>query len=258
MGSDSSDATKGVTGVSLPLFLVGAGELPASGRFELGGDEGRHAAKVRRLRVGEHLELADGAGVLAGCVVTDVGVGLVVDVLAVRTVPASAPRLTVVQALPKGDRGELAVELMTELGVDVVVPWAAERSIAKWEGMKAGRNQERWAAHAREAAKQARRSWVPLVEAPVDSAAVAARIRDAAVAIVLHEAATAPLTETALPSAGELVLVVGPEGGVSDKELTQFQEAGARSCRLGPEVLRTSTAGAAALAVLAARLGRWS
>ena len=244
--------------MSLPLFLVEPGELPASGRYELGGEEGRHAAKVRRLRVGEHLELADGVGVLAECVVLEVGAGLVVDVLTVHVVPAPSPRLTVVQALPKGDRGELAVELMTELGVDAIVPWAAERCVAKWDGPKAARNHERWAAHALQAAKQARRPWVPSVESIADTTSVAARIHAATEALVLHEAATEPLTGRALPEVGELILVVGPEGGISDTELTLFQEAGAHRCRLGPEVLRTSTAGAAALAVLAAQLGRWS
>lgn len=243
--------------MSLPLFLVGHGELPVSGRFVLGGDEGRHAAKVRRLRVGEHLQLADGAGVLAQCVVTEVGAGLTVDVLSVHRVPAPSPKLTVVQALPKGERGELAVELTTELGVDEIVPWAAERCIARWDGARAQRNRERWEAHAREAAKQARRPWVPVVEPIADTTAVLARARSAH-AIVLHEAATDPLTGLDLPSDGEVLVIVGPEGGVSDSELTLFHEAGTRSCRLGPEVLRTSTAGAAALAVLSGRLGRWS
>lgn len=242
----------------MPLFLVESGALPASGTYVLDGEEGRHAAKVRRLRVGEHLELADGAGVVAQCVVVEVGAGLVVDVRSVRTVPVPSPRLTVVQALPKGDRGELAVELMTELGVDAIVPWAAQRCVAKWEGAKAQRNAERWAAHAREAAKQARRPWVPSVEPLVDSAGVIARIRSADAAFVLHEAATEPLTALPPVRAGELLLVVGPEGGISDEELTMLQEAGARGYRLGSEVLRTSTAGAAALAALSVRLGRWS
>lgn len=242
--------------MTLPLFLVPAGALPAAGRFELGGDEGRHAAKVRRLRVGEQLELADGAGVLARCAVVGVGAGLTVDVLERRAVPAPAVLVTLAQALPKGERGELAVELATELGVDAIVPWASARCIAKWDGPKAARNRERWEAHAREAAKQARRSWVPTVEALTDTAALAARAAGVC-AIVLHEAATEPLAAVPLPEAGEVLLVVGPEGGIADDELTRFQAAGARTCRLGPEVLRTSTAGAAALAALSVRLGRW-
>lgn len=243
--------------MTVPLFLVGPGELPSSGRFLLGGDEGRHAAKVRRLRVGEHLQLADGAGVLAQCAVAEVGDGLTVDVLSVRTVPAPSPKLTVVQGLPKGDRGELAVELTTELGVDEIVPWAAERCVAKWEGDKAQRGQQRWGAHAREAAKQARRPWVAVVGPIVDTATVVARVHDS-YAVVLHEAASDALTALELPGSGEVLVVVGPEGGISDKELTLLQGAGAWPCRLGPEVLRTSTAGAAALAVLSVRLGRWS
>ncbi|MGQ0465758.1 MAG: 16S rRNA (uracil(1498)-N(3))-methyltransferase [Sporichthyaceae bacterium] len=241
--------------MSLPLFLVAQGELPEAGRYELGGDEGRHAAKVRRLRIGEQLELGDGAGVVARCEVVAVGAGLTVEVLERRVVPAPAVRVTLAQALPKGERGELAVELATELGVDAIVPWAAARCVAKWEGPKAARNAERWAAHAREAAKQARRPWVPTVEPLADTAALVAR---GAHAIVLHEAATEPLVEVPLPEAGEILLVVGPEGGISEDELARLAEAGARTCRLGTEVLRTSTAGAAALAALSVRLGRWA
>jgi 16S rRNA (uracil1498-N3)-methyltransferase len=241
-----------------PVFLVEPGALPRAGSYLLDGDEGRHAARVRRLRVGERLELSDGAGVMAECVVVDVGTGLTVEVCSVHVVPAASPRLTVVQALPKGDRGELAVELMTELGVDTIVPWAAERCVARWDGAREQRGRQRWAVHAREAAKQARRAWVPLVAAGADSVAVADRIRAADATLVLHEAANVPLTTVVLPSAGEVVLVVGPEGGLSDQELTLFQDAGGRDVRLGLEVLRTSTAGAAALAALAVRLGRWS
>lgn len=242
--------------MTLPLFLVPPGDLPAAGRFELGGEEGRHAAKVRRLRVGEGLELADGAGVLARCEVVVVGAGLIVDVLERRVVAAPAVRVTLAQALPKGERGELAVELATELGVDAVIPWAAARCVAKWDGPKAARNRERWEAHAREAAKQARRPWVPTVEPLADTNALAARAAGIC-AIVLHEAATEPLADVPLPETGEVLFVVGPEGGIADDELTRLREAGARVCRLGPEVLRTSTAGAAALAALSVRLGRW-
>jgi 16S rRNA (uracil1498-N3)-methyltransferase len=248
--------------VSVPLFLIGPGELPTSGRCLLSGAEGHHAAKVRRLRVGEALELSDGCGVLAECVVLEVGAGLVVDVRTVRTLPAPAPRLVVAQALPKGDRGELAVELMTEIGVDAIVPWAAARCVSVWAGDKAPRAAGRWAAHAREAAKQARRPWVPIVEPLTDTHTLGTRVAAAALAVVLQESATeplsgVPLSSVLLPAAGEVLLIVGPEGGITAEELTVFQDAGARVCRLGPEVLRTSTAGVAALASLLPRTGRW-
>jgi 16S rRNA (uracil1498-N3)-methyltransferase len=236
-----------------PLFLVD--ELPDADRFDLTGDEGRHAARVRRLAVRELLVVGDGRGALADCVVVGVlGEGLSVEVTARRVVPAPDPRLVVVQALPKGERAELAVETMTELGVDEIVPWAAARCVTQWQGARAGKALERWRRTAREAAKQSRRAWVPAVSALADTAAVAARMRTA---LVLHESATTPLPSVALPTAGELLVVVGPEGGITDAELEGFAAAGATAVRLGEPVLRTSTAGAAALAALSLRLGRW-
>jgi 16S rRNA (uracil1498-N3)-methyltransferase len=240
--------------VSAPLFLVEPGSLSV-GVIEVGGAEGRHAVKVRRLRVGEAVDLADGDGVLGhGVVAAAVGDVLTVEVRQLETLTAPVPRLVVAQALPKGDRGELAVELMTELGVDAIVPWAASRCVTVWSGERGEKARGRWAVHAREAAKQSRRPRVPAIESLATTKALAAR--DAAI-LVLHEEATAPLTAAELPAAGEVLLVVGPEGGISAEELTAFQDVGGRVCRLGAEVLRTSTAGPAALAVLSLRFGRW-
>jgi 16S rRNA (uracil1498-N3)-methyltransferase len=174
-----------------------------------------------------------------------------------RTVePPPALRLVLVQALPKAERGELAVELATEVGVDEVVPWVAARCVMQWKGERGERQHARWAATAREAAKQSRRAWVPPVGPLHTTSQVAARIA-AARALVLHEAGEQPLTASGLPADGELLLVVGPEGGIDERELDAFAAAGAATVRLGPTVLRTSTAGAAALAVLSARTGRW-
>ena len=167
------------------------------------------------------------------------------------------PRLVVVQALPKGDRAELAVETMTELGVDEIVPWSAARSITRWDGPRGQKALDRWRRTAREAAKQSRRAWVPAVAELAGTAAVVERLAGAA-ALVLHEAATATLAGADLPTSGELIVVVGPEGGISDDELDRFAAAGATPVRLGDPVLRTSTAGAAALAALSLRLGRWA
>jgi 16S rRNA (uracil1498-N3)-methyltransferase len=165
----------------------------------------------------------------------------------------------VVQGIAKGERGELAVQAMTEIGVDEIVPWAASRSVAQWRGERGDKARGRWAATAREAAKQARRAWLPAVAGDPDCSTkqVAARLTRAAAAFVLHEEATDRLTAADLPGAGEIVVVVGPEGGISDVELGAFVAAGASAVRLGDSVLRTSTAGAAALSVLSARLGRW-
>ena len=244
--------------MSAPLFLVDS--LPTGSSFTLDGPEGHHAATVQRLRAGETLLLADGRGGTVHAEVTAVGRGSVDVTVTGRTQePAADPRLTVVQGIAKGDRGELAVQAMTEVGVDEIVPWAASRSVAQWRGDRGVKARDKWAATAREAAKQARRAWLPTVAGTPDCSTkqVAARLTGAAAAFVLHEEATERLTAAALPAAGEIVLVVGPEGGVSDAEVATFREAGAVPVRLGDAVLRTSTAGVAALAVLAARLGRW-
>ncbi|MEU1838423.1 16S rRNA (uracil(1498)-N(3))-methyltransferase [Micromonospora chersina] len=244
--------------MSAPLFLVEA--LPTGDTLTLDGPEGHHAATVQRLRVGEELLLADGRGGTATAVVSAVGRGtLDLRVTSRGYVDASVPRLVVVQGIAKGDRGELAVQAMTEVGVDEIVPWAASRSVTQWRGDRGVRAREKWAATAREAAKQARRPWLPVVAGTPDESTttVTRRIAGAAAAFVLHEEAEERLTTVELPDAGEIVLVVGPEGGIAPTELTAFEEAGARPVRLGPSVLRTSTAGVAALTVLSTRLSRW-
>lgn len=238
-----------------PLFLVDT--VPDGDHFSLLGDEGHHAARVRRLGVGEQVIVGDGAGTVLHCAVTQVRPdGLELRVSSRVAHPAPSPRLVLVQALPKGDRGELAVELATELGVDEIVPWAASRCITQWAGARGAKSQARWARTAIEAAKQSRRPWLPVVTPQATTSEVAARLRGSC-ALVLHESAPAPLASVPLPHAGDIAVVVGPEGGVSDEELACFADAGALAVRLGDPVLRTSTAGAAALAALSVRLGRW-
>ena len=247
--------------------------LPVSEDVVLGGAEGRHAATVRRVSVGEQIVIGDGRGRFRPAEVVAVGRDtLTLRCEPVQSVPAADPRLVVVQALPKGDRAELAVELLTELGVDEIVPWAAQRSIPRWRGERAVKSRQRWLSAAREAGKQSRRAWFPVIGEPADMSAVVDLIVRSAVAFTLHEQATAPLVAAALPGPGDtgdigvnggigvigdIVVIVGPEGGVSPEEVEAFEAAGARSVRLGEPVLRTSSAGAAALAVLSARLGRW-
>jgi 16S rRNA (uracil1498-N3)-methyltransferase len=244
--------------VSAPLFLVDV--LPGGSAFTLTGPEGHHAADVQRLRPGEALILSDGHGGTASATVTAVRRGSVdVEVTAPSRAVPPDPRLVVVQAVAKGDRGELAVQAMTEVGVDEIVPWAASRSVVQWRRERGAKSRERWVATAREAAKQARRAWLPVIAGDPDCSTkkVAARLSAAAAAFVLHEAAPDRLTGAELPSTGEIVLVVGPEGGIADAELEVFAAAGASAVRLGDSVLRTSTAGVAALSVLSARLSRW-
>jgi 16S rRNA (uracil1498-N3)-methyltransferase len=239
--------------VSDPLFLVPV--IPAGDTGVLDGPEGHHAADVARLRVGEALVLADGAGGTARAVVTAVAKGrleLRITERAYREPPD--PRLVVVQGIAKGDRGELAVQAMTEVGVDAFVPWAAARSVVQWRSDRGEKARQRWVDTAREAAKQARRAWVPVVGPAESTVEVATRL---ATGLVLHEEATAALSTVDLPATGDIAVVVGPEGGIAPDELAAFVAAGARLVRLGPTVLRTSTAGVAAAAVLSARLGRW-
>ena len=239
-----------------PLFLVPPGDLTAR-VVTLSGPEGHHAAAVRRLRTGERADVGDGAGTIAEGVVTQVGKDSVtLDIAAVHTFPPPDPRLTVAQALPKGDRGELAVELMTEIGVDAIIPWAAERSITRWQAERGAKALAKWRATAREAAKQSRRPWLPEVTELSTLRSLAERA-SAAAAIILEADAPARLHELPLPGTGEILLIVGPEGGISPAERAALKESGAVEARLGPTVLRTSTAGAAAAAILLSRTPRW-
>jgi 16S rRNA (uracil1498-N3)-methyltransferase len=239
-----------------PVFLVPPGDLTA-GVITLTGPEGHHAAAVRRLRPGERADVSDGAGTLAEGVVTGTGKDYVtLGIRALHTVPPPQPRLTVAQALPKGDRGELAVELMTEIGVDAIIPWAAQRSITKWQADRGAKALAKWRATAREAAKQSRRAWLPEVTDLATTASLARRV-STAYAIVLEADAPAKLHELPLPESGEVLLLVGPEGGISPAERAALRDAGATEARLGPTVLRTSTAGAAAAAILLTRTARW-
>jgi 16S rRNA (uracil1498-N3)-methyltransferase len=233
-----------------PLFFADADVLRDSstgGRFLLDGAEGHHAAAVRRLRVGERLDLSDGAGLVCAAEVAAVAPHAIEARILSRTrLSPATPRLTVVQALAKGDRDQRAVETLTEVGVDTILPWQASRSVVRWR------------ATAREAAKQARRPVLPDIPDAVELAGVVARLSSpAAFGVVLHEAADRPLARLAVPRDGEIVLVVGPEGGLTEDELAAFDAAGATAYRLGPTVLRTSTAGTVAAAVLLAGCGRW-
>ncbi|WP_448262932.1 16S rRNA (uracil(1498)-N(3))-methyltransferase [Microbacterium aurum] len=233
-------------------------DAPVGAEIVITGAEAHHAAAVRRVRVGEEVTVGDGRGLWLEAVVTDVAPKRVVAAVTARTShPAAAPRLVLVQALAKGDRDELAIQAATELGVDEIVPWQAARSVSRWDQAKAAKGVARWQTIVREAAKQAHRAWVPVVSAPVSTAQLAARA--ASRMLVLEPTASVPLSGVALApdDARDLVLVVGPEGGIAPEELVALTDAGATGARLGATVLRTSTAGPAALAVLNARLGRW-
>ncbi|MCI3269741.1 16S rRNA (uracil(1498)-N(3))-methyltransferase [Streptomyces cylindrosporus] len=248
--------------MTAPVFVVDQ-LADTGGEFVLDGPEGRHAVSVKRLQPGETVVLTDGAGRWAEC---EVLAAEGKDRLTVRPGPVTeepepAPRITVVQALPKGDRGELAVETMTEVGVDGIVPWQAARCITQWKGERGLKALGKWRATAREAGKQSRRVRFPEVADAATTKQVAALLAKADFAAVLHsdfEHASTSLATAELPAQGEIVLVVGPEGGVAKDELALFEEAGAKAYVMGPTVMRTSTAGTAAAALLLGRTGRWS
>lgn len=237
-------------------------EVPEPGAIAvLDGPEGRHAATVRRIRVGEPITLSDGRGVLAESeVVAAQRDRLDLRVLNRTVAQPVSPRVTVVQALPKSDRSELAVELMTEAGADAIIPWQAARCIANWEG-KAGKAVDKWRAAARTAARQSRRAYIPEVAELHRTRDLVEQVRkaraDGAIVAALHESGTGRFTELPFDGAPEVVLIVGPEGGLDAAELTGLAEAGADIVLLGPTVLRTSTAAAVALGALGALTPRW-
>ena len=245
--------------MSRPVYVQEFPTPPTVGEvIELTGDEGRHAVSVKRTGVGEQIELVDGHGTRAVITVTGVSgkdrLTGVVDCAA--NEPASRPTVTVIQALPKAARSELTVDLLTQAGADVIVPWQAGRSVANW-GKKQDKGLAKWRAAARAAAKQSRRSRIPEITPVADQAAVAVLIQAAPLALMLHEDATGKITDQSVAQVDSVVLIIGPEGGISPAELDAFTTAGAHPVRLGPEVLRTASAGMVALAALGAVTDRW-
>jgi 16S rRNA (uracil1498-N3)-methyltransferase len=256
--------------VSNPVFFTGAGaldELVPGGRFVLHGPEARHAVTVKRLAPGEAVDIADGAGKrLTGTVVSASPAELTVECSALVVEDQPHIRLVLVQALAKGDRDELAVETATELGIDAVVPWQSERSIVRWKGERAAKAHAKWQSVVTAAAKQARRAWIPEVRAAVETPGLVAAVAAANLAVILHEDAVRPLRSVleswqathADTGPLEILLIVGPEGGISPREVTRLCDAGAVTALLGHHVLRSSTAGPAALVLASDVLGRWT
>ncbi|MBH0115690.1 16S rRNA (uracil(1498)-N(3))-methyltransferase [Salinibacterium sp. NG253] len=233
------------------------GDASVGDAVSLGNAEARHAVTVSRLKVGEVIAISNGAGlVVSGPVVTAEHTQLTIEVAEVQQSPRRTPAVFLAQALAKADRDELAVQVATELGVDGVIPWSAARSISRWQGPKVAKGRDRWAAIVREASKQSLRTWLPDVLDLVTTKQLAAFASTTRM-LVLEPTATETLAELEVDDR-DIVVVVGPEGGVADHELALLTAAGASMIRLGSEVLRTSTAGPAALAALNVKLGRWS
>jgi 16S rRNA (uracil1498-N3)-methyltransferase len=239
-----------------PLFLLD--ELPDGAELLVDGAEGRHAVEVLRLAPGEPVRVGDGRGTVAeGNVLAAGAEGLRVAVHSRLLVPQPEPEFVLVQALPKGDHGPLAVDLATELGVDRIVPWAAARCVTRWREDRVAKGVAKWRSVARAASKQSRRPRVPDVTEPMTTRQVCGLLAEADLAVVLHEQGRRPLADLQVPRQGSIAVVVGPEGGLTDGEVVAFRAAGAQPVRLGAEVLRTSTAGAAALAALSVTT-RWA
>ncbi|MCZ2824569.1 MULTISPECIES: 16S rRNA (uracil(1498)-N(3))-methyltransferase [unclassified Modestobacter] len=251
-----SQAPDALSADGAPLFLLDA--VPPGDVLTVDGAEGRHAVDVLRLGAGERVRVSDGQGLLVeGSVLAAEGSALRVQVLARHEVPAPQPEFVLVQALPKGDRGPLAVDLATELGVDRIVPWTAARCVTRWREDRVDKGLAKWRSAARAATKQARRPRVPEVTEPMSTRQVCGMLAEVDLALVLHEQARQPFAQVEVPTTGTIAVIVGPEGGLTDGEVVAFRAAGAHSVRLGAEVLRTSTAGAAALAALSVRT-RWA
>ena len=241
----------------IPLFLLEdlADPLPDVGTpVRLDGEEGRHAASVRRIRPGEMILIGDGRGRAVAGRVDEVSKTALTIRVAEQLVEARPRRHYVaVQALPKGDRGELAVEMMTEVGIAEIIPWQASRSVVRWSGDRAEKAVNRWRSTAREAAKQSRRLLVPAVREPIDTAELVQAVGSADCALILHEEATEPLAGVHLPEQGTVMIVIGPEGGIAPVEIDELVAAGGLPVSISDGVLRTSTAGVVALATVMSR-----
>ena len=243
------------------VFLVDPASLAQVGdTYVLDGPEGRHAVAVSRIEIGERIHVVDGEGTrVVGTVSEYRGKdSCLIAVESVERIPEPSPRIVVVQALPKSEHGELAVDLLTQAGVDLIVPWSASRCVTQWRGDRAEKSRAKWAQAARVATKQSRRSRTPEIRSIASLADVISIVEAASAAFVLHEEASALLGAATAPTDGDIVLVVGPEGGISPDEVAALTAVGARSVLIGATVLRSSSAGALGIAALMSRSPSWT
>ena len=252
--------------MTAPVFFLSSttlADITPGSEVTLDGPEARHAIVVQRRRTGDLIDLVDGAGLRVSVRIRDIDNGTARAIVeAIHREDEPSVRLVLVQALAKGDRDERAISVATETGVDEIVPWQAERSIVVWRGDRAAKSRARWNAAVDAATKQSRRARRPVVHDEVDSTGLAAMVRTitagGGAALVLHATAAERFADVPLPTTGKVLIAIGPEGGISDRELADLEAAGARPVRLGPHILRTSTAGPIAVAMAAERLGRWA
>lgn len=243
-----------------PMFFAEDAELASVGEtFTLTGAEAKHASVVRRMSAGEAIQLTNGRGLrIRGTVSSSAQEFVVVKVSSAVIEPKPQVQLVLVQALAKGDRDELAIQAATELGAFEVIPWQADRSVSRWEASKIAKGVQRWQQIVQEAAKQALRVWNPIVTDPVSTKQLAKQVAGFEQVLVLDPTAETGLTSVDLVASGRVAIVVGPEGGISNSELAELEAAGAIRVHLGGHILRTSTAGMAAISALQAKLGTWA
>lgn len=270
--------------MTAPTFLAPPADLMAlqpGDSYTLSGAEGRHARVVQRLTVGQRLDLVDGDGLRLKCAVAGGNPSaapsskdeLPCTVFEREAEPQPNPTITLVQGLAKGDASELAISQAVEVGADAIVPWQSEHAVVVWRADRAAKSQAKWEQAVSRAVKQSRRAYLPPVCTVVDTLALARQIRETipatpgnqatrtntnGLALILDGDAQLSLADIPLPSAGNIMVIVGPEGGISTAELTELTAAGAVPVTAGPHVMRSSTAGAVAIAAISLRLGRWS
>lgn len=239
----------------LPLFIVE--KLPSSGEVEITGDEARHAISAVRIKVNELISLSDGRGAKATAEVLEVDrKSLRAKIVDHKFKEPSAIKLSVLQALTKGDRARETVELLTEAGVDQIFPWAAKRSIGQWKDDHDSHS--KWQTWAREATKQSRRSWIPEVATVQTQDSIRDRFAEFDLVLLFHESESVKLSSILREKNVQSVLIIiGPEGGIAEEEVSFFCAAGAISVSMGEPVFRSAHAGAAALAAVQTALGIW-
>ena len=218
-------------------------------------DDAHHAIKVLRLKLGEVIKISDGVNKwVSGSIIEISKKELMISISERGDFEEKKPELVLVQAVTKSERNKEMLELAIEAGVDRIIPWQAERSISKWQSDSA----QKWEIGIKEACKQARQVRLPKLMPMLTTAGVVQLLSKDARIIVFHESASEKFAQLQLPeSLASIYLVIGPEGGISQSELSIFENGGSKIVRLGETVLRSAHAGFAAISAVQTKLGRW-
>ena len=237
----------------LSLFFVD--QISSGSTQELSGDEGHHAVKVMRLQIGEQIKIADNLGNWVSGAITEVGKkSLKINVSERGNAEHLKPELILVQAVTKSDRTKEMLELLTVAGADQIIPWQAQRCISKWKSDST----DKWLTTIKESAKQARRVKLPVLSDAVTTNQLVKLFQAEDQIIVLHESAQLNLSQfNFVEYTKRILIVIGPEGGISEEEIAQLTSAKAVVVRMGENVLRSAHAGFAALSGIQTLIGRW-